>query len=308
MTGGLSRNSDYGAEPLSTLEELVERALEGYAANTVAGYRRDLREWFEFCAAVLDKHPLETDRFDVQRWAAYLLEARGLKPKSQQRKISALSAFSVFLVQEGTLATNPAQYVRRAKVSDEVVPVGLEASEAHRLVEAAEAAGPVPFAAVCLLLYPALRVSEACHARLEDIERRRGRDVLHVVRKGGTIHEAPLSPVTMHAVELAAAGRKTGPILVDDAGEALTRHAVAYILKGVCHRAGIEKHITPHSLRHTAATLALDAGTPLDKVQDLMGHRDPKTTRHYDRARGRIDDAATYTLESYIAVEGARDR
>ena len=56
----------------------------------------------------------------------------------------------------------------------------------------------------------------------------------------------------------------------------------------------------PHSLRHTAITLALDAGAALRDVQDFAGHRDPRTTRRYDRSRDTLDRNAAYTLTAYL--------
>ena len=61
------------------------------------------------------------------------------------------------------------------------------------------------------------------------------------------------------------------------------------------------EQLTPHSLRHTAITLALDAGAALRDVQDFAGHRDPRTTRRYDRARDTLDRNAAYTLTAYLA-------
>jgi integrase/recombinase XerD len=59
--------------------------------------------------------------------------------------------------------------------------------------------------------------------------------------------------------------------------------------------------ITPHSLRHTAITSALDAGSPLRDVQDLAGHADPRTTRRYDRGRHNLDRSPAYALAAYLA-------
>ena len=65
--------------------------------------------------------------------------------------------------------------------------------------------------------------------------------------------------------------------------------------------AGIDKHLTPHGRRHTAVTLALDAGGPIREVQKLAAHADPRTTMRYDRARQSPDGHSTYTLAAYLA-------
>ena len=66
-------------------------------------------------------------------------------------------------------------------------------------------------------------------------------------------------------------------------------------------RAGIEKKISPHSLRHSAITNALDAGVPLRDVQYLARHADPRTTMRYDRARKNLDRHPNYILAAYMA-------
>jgi Phage integrase family len=83
----------------------------------------------------------------------------------------------------------------------------------------------------------------------------------------------------------------------------LDRHAAAKTVANLARRAGVVKNITPHSLRHTFVTLALDAGAPLHVVQDDAGHADPRTTRRYDRARGRLDNAATYLIAAAVGGE-----
>ena len=65
--------------------------------------------------------------------------------------------------------------------------------------------------------------------------------------------------------------------------------------------AGIPRHISPHSLRHAAITNALDAGVPLRDAQILARHADPRTTEHYDRARGNLDRHGGHFLTAYVA-------
>ena len=66
-------------------------------------------------------------------------------------------------------------------------------------------------------------------------------------------------------------------------------------------RAGIDKRISPHSLRHSFITAALDAGVPLRDVQEAASHADPRTTMRYDRARRSLDRHATYIVSTFIA-------
>jgi site-specific recombinase XerD len=65
--------------------------------------------------------------------------------------------------------------------------------------------------------------------------------------------------------------------------------------------AAIPRHVSPHSLRHAAITNALDAGVPLRDAQILARHADPRTTQHYDRARGNLDRHGVHFLTAYVA-------
>jgi integrase len=64
---------------------------------------------------------------------------------------------------------------------------------------------------------------------------------------------------------------------------------------------GIPRHISPHSLRHAAITGALDAGVPLRDAQILARHADPRTTEHYDRARGNLEGHGVHFLTAHVA-------
>ena len=92
------------------------------------------------------------------------------------------------------------------------------------------------------------------------------------------------------------------PILLNrDSTARLDRHAAARIVRRLAKRAGIDKRVTPHTLRHAFITAALDAGVPLRDVQEAASHADPRTTMRYDRARGSLDRHATYIVATYLA-------
>jgi len=95
----------------------------------------------------------------------------------------------------------------------------------------------------------------------------------------------------------------SGPLLATSTGRRLDQAALWRLVRRLARAAGIEQWeaLSPHSLRHTAITLALDAGASLRDVQDFAGHRDPRTTRRYDRARDSLDRHAAYALAAYLA-------
>lgn len=101
-------------------------------------------------------------------------------------------------------------------------------------------------------------------------------------------------------------GRTSGPVFVDTPRgstepQRMTRHRAFYLVTKVAKAAGVPGRITPHSLRHTAATLSLDAGAPLHRVQDFLGHASPVTTQRYNRARQALDGHAAFALAGHLA-------
>ena len=96
-----------------------------------------------------------------------------------------------------------------------------------------------------------------------------------------------------------------GPLFVTRTGARWRPGNAARALTALAARAGVPgaTRVTPHALRHAAITLALDAGVPLHEVQDFAGHRDPRSTRRYDRARGRLDRHASYALAAHLSSE-----
>jgi site-specific recombinase XerD len=84
---------------------------------------------------------------------------------------------------------------------------------------------------------------------------------------------------------MAAGERRSGPLLLAQSGLRLNRHAATRIVRRLDKKAGITKSISPHSLRHSFITAALDAGVPLRDVQIAARHSDPRTTTRYDNPR-----------------------
>lgn len=135
--------------------------------------------------------------------------------------------------------------------------------------------------------------------RWGDIHQERGHWVLWVKGKGGRLRKVKLQVPVLRALEeyMAKSGREKAPeaplfvATQPNRGEVpLSTNTIAQIVKKRAKQAGITKRITPHSLRHTAITLALDGGASVRQVQQLAGHADPKTTMRYDRNRENLDD------------------
>jgi integrase len=146
-----------------------------------------------------------------------------------------------------------------------------------------------------------LRISEALGADIDALGLERGHRTLTVRRKGGKVVTMPLAPRVARAVDLAIGERRSGPIFLGPDGQRLERHAAARIVRRVARRAGIDKRVGPHTLRHAFITAALDSGVPLRDVQEAASHADPRTTMRYDRGRQSLDRHATYIVATFVA-------
>jgi integrase len=175
----------------------------------------------------------------------------------------------------------------RNEVGSLLVAAGLGASNEHALMS--------------LLAINGLRISEALGADIDELGLERGHRTLTVLRKGGKIVTIPLAPRTARAIDLAIGGRLDGPIFLRPDGQRMDRHCASRIVRRVARRAGIDKPIGPHTLRHAFITAALGAGVPLRDVQEAASHADPRTTMRYDRARVSLDRHATYIVAAYLA-------
>jgi len=154
-----------------------------------------------------------------------------------------------------------------------------------------------------LLGINALRASEAAAVRIEDYaETLRGHRVLHLVGKGDKPATMPLTVPVLRVLEACRGERTTGPLVLrPTSGSPIDRRDAYRMVTRIAKAAGIPRHISPHSLRHAAIINALDAGVPLRDAQILARHADPRTTEHYDRARGTLDRRGVHFLTAYVA-------
>jgi site-specific recombinase XerD len=273
--------------------------LARYSGATRVSYTADLRYWFAWC------HEHHLDVFAVRRghlelWAR-MQEDAGLAASTISRRLSTVAGFYRFAAIDGVIEHSPAEYVRRPKIDTESATLGLDRMELSAFIAQGAAAGPVDHALACLLGLLGLRVSEACGIDIEDLSADRGHRTVTVLGKGAKHALIPMPPRVARAVDLVAGERTAGPLLLTRHGNRMNRHAATRIVRRLARRAGVTKHISPHSLRHSFITAALDAGVPLRDVQIAARHADPRTTTRYDRARNNIDRHASYIVAAFIA-------
>jgi site-specific recombinase XerD len=310
MTTGESSNSTDVVLVDSATELVTDDPLRPFVAawllgfksqHTVRNYRKDLADWRAFCATHgLD--PLLARRAHVDAWAR-LLEASGLKDRSVARRLSAVSSWYQYLVQEGALATSPTQHVRRPKVSDEGETPGLTRDELRRLLAAGREFGSLrSVALLSLLAHTGLRIGEALSRDVEHLAHDRGHQILRLERKGGRGGRTVLTAPVVRALEEYLAGRTTGPLFITKTGRRLDQPEAWRMVRRLARRASLDGagELRPHSLRVAFITGAREAGVPLEDVQDAAGHADPRTTRRYDRGRHSLDRHASYAVTAWL--------
>jgi integrase/recombinase XerD len=285
--------------------------------RTRRAYAGDLGGWLSWLGE-RGTDVLSAGRVHADLWVAGQLE-RGAEASSVRRRLSALSSFYRYCAAHDLVGRLPTAGVIRPVVDpDYTATIGLARDEARALVAAADAdRGPQALrtaAVIRLLLHNALRVDEACAAGVADLGTDAGHRVLRVTRKGARKAKIPLTPGTGAALDayladrsrrggLTSAAELAGPLLATATGGRLRQGHLWELVRRLARAAGIEswQELSPHSLRHSAITFALDAGAMLRDVQDYAGHKDPRTTRRYDHARDSLDRNAAYAVAAYLA-------
>lgn len=262
-------------------------------------YRRDIARWFDFCEH-RGWHPLDVRSGHVNVWIEAMRE-KGNRERSIARRLSAVSSFCTYLVNEELLTRNPvAGNVSKPNVRwKRPVSASLSNSEVQALAEAAEAHGARSAVIVHLLASLALRISELTGADVEDMRSNAGHRTLTVTRKGGDEHELPLSPRCGHFIDMYLAGRASGPLVATRTGRRVDRQYVTKLLRSIGRRAGLgdtADTLHPHMFRHAAATNLSSAGVPTRDIQLFLGHTDSRTTEVYLHNRLSLDNSPAYRL------------
>lgn len=307
--------------------------------NTRKAYARDIgilpagrpcraASWLEFCRSA-GADPVTGITEDHVNLYARALDAAGLSAASAARKLSAVAGFYAWLTRRGVIIANPAAVITRPAVDpDSSATPGLTRDQAVAMLAAARRAtggqAARTAALITVLLLTGARVSEVTGADVEDLGTDRGHRVLWVTRKGGKRQALALAAPAADAVDAMLAGRgdlAALPALPGQPGNRPRRVLFAtgsggrmlpadvwQLVRRVGRAAGLPADLVsklgPHAMRHSFATLYLDAGGSLRDLQDAMGHADPRTTRRYDRARFSLDRAPGYALAGYLDATG----
>ena len=269
------------------LEEFLASlsAERGLAANTVAAYRRDLRDYVSYLS---EKEP------STGRSIAYVaqLHEADLKPTTIARKVAAMRGLHRFLVAEN-LATEDPTVLLDSPRRGEALPKALTVDEVEQLLTAPDTGTPLGMRDRALLEFmyaTGVRVTEAVNLDLSALDLEDGTAL--VTGKGNKQRLVPVGRLAVEALGLYLSARMTmkgdrvdvGAVFLNARGGRLTRQGIWGIVRRAAERAGLDPaKVSPHVLRHSAATHMVEGGADLRTVQEMLGHANISTTQVYTR-------------------------
>ena len=249
--------------------------------NTLLAYRRDAGQFFLF----LEKRGIgikDADKIAVRDYLAQL--SGGMKKSTVIRKIAVMRGLFGFIVRCKIIPSSPMDTIFSPK-KDGYLPNFLTVEEVERLISSAAAAegaaGQRDWAILELLYSSGMRVSELTGLNKGDVDFIAG--CLKVTGKGSKQRIVPLGDKALGAVRkyLALRTDDTQALFTGRKFSRITPRCIQLMLKKYLRLAGIDRDITPHSLRHTFATHLLDAGCDIRSVQEMLGHKSITTTQIY---------------------------
>lgn len=270
---------------------------KGLSRHTLSSYRNDLL-LFAVWLAPRGRALRSATRQDVMDYLAYRLQ-QGARARSAARLLSCLRGFYRHQLREGLVVADPTLRVESPRIG-RPLPKSLSEEDVERLLAAPDVSTPVGLRdrAMLEVLYAAgLRVTELVTLTLPQVSLRQG--VVRVLGKGSKERLVPLGDAALDWLErFLAEGRpallegNTSDVLFPSRrGAPMTRQAFWYRIKAMAGVAGIDKPLSPHTLRHAFATHLLNHGADLRVVQLLLGHSDLSTTQIYTHvARQRLKD------------------
>ncbi|HXQ68680.1 MAG TPA: tyrosine-type recombinase/integrase [Alphaproteobacteria bacterium] len=307
------------------------RLARNLSGHTLRAYGSDLREFCRFAGS--DTEIAACDRACLRAYLRHLFEVRRLKEASVKRRMACLKAMYRWLEREGTLAVNPFHRLELNIRLPKRLPRSLTRGELQALLGAAHRAlglgsGPAALermtrrigrrrfndltalVALELLFATGMRVGELVSITRERLDLEEG--VVAILGKGDRERRVFVAEPALQKLlaaylaararlgpAAAAAGKQ--PLLVNSQGNAASTQLIRKLIAALAARAGLARRVTPHMLRHSAATHLLEAGVDIRHVQRLLGHHSIATTERYTQ----VSDGS---LKSAITAAHARER
>jgi len=273
----------------STDDALIRMWLHGRSRHTQRAYLCDWLRFQSFRQVSLHKATLA----DLQSFADTLIL---LAPASRSRIIAALKSLFAFAHRIGYLPFDVGRPLRVPATPNKLSSRILSEEEVHRMMKLEP--NPRNRAILRLLYVGGLRVHEACALKWQDTAARQcGAGQITVFGKGGKTRVIFIPQATWQKiVNLRMDQPEDAPVFSSEKGAQLCECQVGRIVNSAARRAGIEKRVSPHWLRHAHASHSLDRGAPIHLVQETLGHSSVATTSRYLHARPQ-DSSARYLEE-----------
>ncbi|WP_226679783.1 site-specific tyrosine recombinase XerD [Sutcliffiella horikoshii] len=262
---------------------------KGLASNTVVSYERDLKSYLLYISKVEEISSMDAvSRPTIIQFLKFLTE-NGKSSKTIARHIASIRSFHQFLLREKVTTQDPTVHIDRPK-QEQKLPQVMSLEEVQALLDSPDTSkvfGIRDKAMLELLYATGMRVSELISLNLSDVHLTMG--FVRCVGKGNKERIIPLGTMAQNAItnyieesrSQLLKKKTTDALFVNLYGNRLTRQGFWKILKKLTKEAGIEKELTPHTLRHSFATHLLENGADLRAVQEMLGHADISTTQIY---------------------------
>ena len=271
----------------------VERNL---SSNSIEAYKHDIARYLDFLQGDSSvKGVSDITPRHIRQYIRMLFDLH-LKPTSIRRNFSVVSSYHNYLLDEELAVTDPSELLEPPRIPEKL-PTVLSVQEVEALLDAIELdkSGGLRDKAMVELLYSSgLRVSELVNLKLEHLLANQG--LIRIMGKGNKERVIPLGRAAADCLEdylnnsrpeTAQKGRNGGYVFLNHLGRQISRKGVWRIISTLAKSAGIEKQVSPHTLRHSFATHLLEGGADLRAVQEMLGHADISTTQiytHVDRS------------------------
>ncbi|WP_415238010.1 site-specific tyrosine recombinase/integron integrase [Seleniivibrio woodruffii] len=257
---------------------------QGLSDNTVAAYESDISIYADFTQKLLSD-------CSAQELIAFMTRMRkeGYSIETVLRRLSGISAFYDFLIQERIIKTNPCGFISKPSKWDKL-PVFLNFDEIDMLLYAPDVNTGLGFRdrVIFETLYSTgMRISELTGLKVAELDM--NREIMRVTGKGGKQRFVPMYSSLAEKMraylgvrrDYFVKDRDEGWLFLSKNGKQLDRELVFMLVKKYAAKAGIQKNISPHTLRHSFATHLLTNGADLRTIQIFLGHSDLSTTERY---------------------------
>lgn len=263
---------------------------KGLAENTIISYKRDLNSYITYLKNVEEIIDLnEVKRVQIVHFLGYLKE-HGKSAKTLARHTASIRAFHQFLIREKVSEHDPSVHIESPQF-ERSLPKVLSMEEVEALLESPKLNNHFGYrdkAMLELLYATGMRVSELIGLNSGDIHLTMG--FVRCIGKGNKERIIPIGSTASSVIQdylekarykFLSGKQREDALFLNHHGKRLTRQGLWKILKKLVAEAGIQKELTPHTLRHSFATHLLENGADLRAVQEMLGHADISTTQIY---------------------------